>query len=154
MNSTVNLQKINEAMNCISFSNVLLDAALIEINSQLVFALGGASVAENLEDQDLNRASAGSAMALVGVLSGLKDTNGATNLEALMIGVDFLDEDDLIEAKIVKGVMLDCLMAQKVSDTNESELVEVKSLRSKVAEILQRHGYAGHYFTASTGSSN
>lgn len=145
MNVTVDLPRINQAMSYISFSQVLLDAALVEIEPSLMLALGGESTADHLSDKDLNRASAASAMALVGALSSLKN---ASDLEGLMIGVEFLDDEDLDDAKIVKGVMLDRLLAEKVSDAAPFEVEQLKSYRSKVVEILQQYDYAGQYFTA------
>lgn len=145
MNSTANLQQINHAMSFISFSDVLLDAALVEINESLTHALNGESTGELLADQELNRASAASAMALAGALFNLKDTE---DLEELMLGVDFLDNDDLDEAKIVKGVMLDRLLIEKVSEAQSFEVEQVKKIQQQTAEILQRYGYAGQHFTA------
>lgn len=143
MNSTSKIEQIGQAMNCITLNNTLLDAALAEVDEQLVTALGGASSKDCLTDKDLNRASAASALGLVGALLNLKEPG---DLEALMVGVDFLDDDDAEDAKLVKGVVLHCLLSEKIKGSSPLDVERLKFLLVSATEITQRYGYAGQYF--------
>lgn len=149
MNQNSRIEQINSAVSCITFNNILLDAALTDIEKPLTEALGGASLCDHLTDVELNRASAASALGLAGALFNLK-TPG--DLEALMVGTEFLDETDADDAKLVKGVMLDCLMTVKVKASPAGELEKTKRIQISAVEIMQRYGYAGQYFAARSHS--
>ena len=149
MNQDSKLEQINSAVSCITFSNSLLDAALDDIKEPLTLALGGATPGDYLADVELNRASAASALGLAGALFNLKTLG---DLEALMLGTEFLNEDDADDAKLVKGVMLDCLITEKVKASSALELEKAKSLMVSAAEIMERYGYAGQYLSTRSHS--
>lgn len=153
---TVNVERmaaIGLAMSCILFNEAGLDAALLAIDQSLSLALSGQKSLDLLPDAEENRLSAAKSMALMGALTDqLPFLNEPGHLEALLLHVDFFDADDTDEEKIVKGVMLECLMCEKVGELGASEMAEMQQLHFELTGLLVKHGYGGQLFSDRSSS--
>lgn len=151
------LSKVGFVMGGVWYTEEELEASLNELRPDLERAFNVSDLALAPIDPEHARFAMAQAISFTAALQNIR---GEPDVERLMLVVGFIDEEDQFDARAIKGVALDKMLATAIDYERESLTGDVGQaigrldhLRRQAATALCSRGYADRYYQIQNGLS-